>query len=122
LADALSAHDRALAFGGADGVPNPGMVEAAIQRPYTGYYRTIEKKAAALVESMAGNHGFADGNKRTTVILLHTLLTKSGYALTAADGEVIADAVENMVLASVVREMDFNDLVAWFKRRIRKTA
>jgi death-on-curing protein len=122
LADALSAHDRALTFGGVDGIPNPGMVEAAIQRPYIGYYRTIEKKAAALVESMAGNHGFADGNKRTTVILLHTLLTRSGYALSGAEDEVIADAVENMVLASVVREMDFEDLVAWFKQRITKIA
>jgi prophage maintenance system killer protein len=41
-----------------------------MDRPYNGYYRPIEKKAAALVESMGGNHGFIDGNKRTAVILI----------------------------------------------------
>jgi prophage maintenance system killer protein len=28
-----------------------------------------------------GSHGFTDGNKRTTLILLHTLITNSGYRL-----------------------------------------
>jgi prophage maintenance system killer protein len=30
---------------------------------------------------MSGNHGFVDGNKRTTIILAHLLLSKSGYSL-----------------------------------------
>ena len=65
--DALSAQERALTFGGLDGISNLSLVESAIARSYTGYYLPIWKKAAALVESMAGNHGFADGNKRTTL-------------------------------------------------------
>ena len=71
LADALSAHERALRFGGRPGVVNLGSIESAIARPYSGYHRAIGRKAAALVESMVGNHGFADGNKRTTLILLN---------------------------------------------------
>lgn len=96
------------------------MVEAAIQRPYNGYYGPIEKKAAALVQSMAGNHGFADGNKRTTVILLHTLLTKSGYRLLPAQDESIEDAVEALVLAAVLRTMTFDQMVTWFKQRLKR--
>ena len=63
------------------------MVESAVARPYSGYHLRIENKAAALVESVAQNHGFLDGNKRTSVILLHTLLNKSGYELVAVRGE-----------------------------------
>jgi death on curing protein len=121
LADALSAHERALKFGGLEGIPNPGLVESAINRPYSGYHRKIEQKAAALVESMAGNHGFADGNKRTTLILLHTLLTKSGYALKPAKtGEDMQDVAEKMILDSVTKIMSFDDLVEWFRTRIRR--
>jgi death-on-curing protein len=97
------------------------MIESALARPHNGYYRTIEQKAAALTQSMATNHGFIDGNKRTTVILLDTMLTKSGYKLTAAESDhSLEDAVEDMVLRVVSGDLDFPALVDWFKTRIRK--
>ena len=97
------------------------MVESAINRPYTGYYRPMAKKAAALIQSMATNHGFADGNKRTTVILLHTLLKKSGYELVMLpEDPALGDAVEEMVLGVVNRQMDFDELVNWLKARLQK--
>ena len=121
FADALSAHERALTFGGLDGMPNPSMIESALARPYSGYYRRIEQKAAALAESMATNHGFADGNKRTTVILLHTLLAKSGYELSRADSrESLNDAIEEMVLGIVNHTLGHDEIVRWFQRRIRR--
>ncbi|MBM3541298.1 MAG: type II toxin-antitoxin system death-on-curing family toxin, partial [Alphaproteobacteria bacterium] len=83
----MSAHRRALEFGGRAGVLDIGLVESAIGRPYSGFYRSLPAKAAALIQSMATNHGFADGNKRTTVILLDTLLTKSGYRLRPLRGD-----------------------------------
>ena len=54
---------RALLFGGLPGIRDLGLIESAVSRPFTGYYRSIESKAAALVQSMSGNHGFIDGNK-----------------------------------------------------------
>ena len=120
LADALSAHERALTFGGRPGISNIGLVESAIARPYSGYYRPIAYKLAALVESMARNHGFSDGNKRTTVILMDLLLTKSGYELTAYEEEDSPKSVEEMVLSVVTHRIEFDGLVDWFSRRIRK--
>jgi death on curing protein len=121
LADALSAHARALRFGGVAGIPNLGLVQSAIGRPYTGYYRSLERKAAALVWSMSRNHGFADGNKRTTLILLHTMLTKSGYRLAAHhDDASIQTAAETMILDVVTGKLTFEQLSAWLKSRIRK--
>lgn len=117
----MSAHERALAFGGRPGIPNLGMVESAIQRPYSGYHRAMARKAAALVESMATNHGFADGNKRTTVILLHLLVRKSGYAIVPIfDMNSPSQEVESMVLDVVNHNLDYDGLVEWFRQRLYK--
>lgn len=102
-------------------MPNPNMIESAIARPYSGYYRSIQQKAAALAESMATNHGFADGNKRTTVILLHTLLTKSGYELTRLDAhESMNDAVEELILGIVNHSLSHDEVVHWFRSRTKR--
>ena len=119
LADALAAHERALLFDGVQGVVNLGSIESAIARPYSGYYCTIHRKAAALVESMVRNHGFADGNKRTTVFLLQLLIKESGYRLRPfqEQGEINLE-VEDMILGVARNEISFDDLVLWFERRI----
>jgi death on curing protein len=96
------------------------MVESAIARPYNGYYRNIASKAAALVHSVSGNHGFTDGNKRTAIILLHTLLTRSGYKLVALEGENLEMAAEEMVVNVVKGVLNFDQLQEWLKVRIRK--
>ena len=103
------------------GTPNPGLVESAIGRPYNRHYRSIEEKCAALVESVSRNHGFADGNKRTTVILLHILVTKSNYKLCPGTRHENLDAaIEQMVIDVVTKVLTFNELVAWLRARIRR--
>lgn len=116
LDDALDAHDLALQFGGGrPGELNRGSIESAIGRPYSGYHRPIRRKAAALVESMAGNHGFADGNKRTTLILLGLLLGRSGYRLNASNHEV-----EEMILSVAKGELNFDGIHDWLKERVER--
>ena len=117
--DALDAHEQALRFGGRPGVINLGSIESAITRPR--YYRTIRHKAAALVESMVGNHGFADGNKRTTLILLNLLLERSGYRLASSERHVsIQKEVEDMILDVARKRLSFDDLAKWFGKRITR--
>lgn len=121
MADALAAHQRALSYGGRDGIPNPGLVQSALARPYNGYYRQIHAKAAAFVQSMSSNHGFADGNKRTTLLLLETLLERSGYRLVpGAPQESLELATEQMILDVVTHQLSFDELVAWLKLRIAR--
>lgn len=120
LADALSAHDQALKFGGLPGVIDLSLIQSALGRPYSGYYPSIHHKAAVLVESMARNHGFMDGNKRTTLLLLHTLLVRSGYQLRPETGENINQAVEEMILGVVNRTLLLDECVSWLKVRIHK--
>ena len=97
-----------------------GSIEAAIARPYSGYYRLIAQKAAALLHSLATNHGFIDGNKRTALFMTALLLTRSGYKLRDDDEDLLNREVEEMVLAVVEHRMNFDDLKAWFKERIVK--
>ncbi|MFN7597855.1 MAG: Fic family protein [Cereibacter sp.] len=50
------------------------LIESAISRPYSGYHRSIARKSAALLHSVATNHGFVDGNKRTAWFLAMILI------------------------------------------------
>jgi death-on-curing protein len=92
------------------------LIESALARPYSGYHRTIERKAAAILHSMVGNHGFVDGNKRTAWLLTELLIDRSGYELDIADDAPIDD----LVVAVAEGGMTFDDLVAWFKARLRR--
>ena len=65
VADVLAMHTVLVQrHGGALGVRDAGALEAALFRPQTGYYDDIVAEAAALMESLAINHPFIDGNKR----------------------------------------------------------
>ena len=120
MADALSAHERALLSGGRPGILNLNLIHSAIERPYSGYYRSMPRKAAALVQSMATNHGFVDGNKRTTLILTYTLIARSGYDLIAAEdcGDIEIEFED--LLLSVSDHLPFEEIVAWFSARLTK--
>ncbi|MBD3786791.1 MAG: hypothetical protein IE922_07440 [Sphingomonadales bacterium] len=65
---------------------------------------------------MAGNHGFTDGNKRTAWLLVEILIARSGYHLEISDEEPIDD----LVVAVVSKEIDFDALVEWFQRRLAR--
>ncbi len=68
-------------FGGAHGLFNEGLLEAALYRPQSGYYKDLLEKAAALLESLAMNHPFVDGNKRIAFFATDTFLRLNGYFL-----------------------------------------
>lgn len=67
---------------------------------------------------MARNHGFVDGNKRTTLILVHTLLTKSGYELDALGNDINIE-IEELILGAAAG-IPFDEIVTWFTARLRR--
>ncbi len=77
-------------YGGADGVRDPGLLEAALFRPQTGYYEDIVQEAAALLESLAINHCFTDGNKRVAVGATVVFLKINGFHMNC-DGLAVYD-------------------------------
>jgi death-on-curing protein len=82
VAEATEFHKQLIdEFGGTHGLLDKGRLEAAILRPQTGYYGTLAEEAAALMESLANNHAFLDGNKRTSLAVTDTFLRLSGSYL-----------------------------------------
>ena len=99
-------------FGGLHGVRDKNAVEAAVFRPQIGYYNSIEEEAAALMESLANNHGFVDGNKRIAFAAAATFLEINGYRL-----EVSVRQGYDFIYGSLDRnEFRFPQILAWIRR------
>ena len=82
VADVLGMHTVLMQrYGGAGGVRDPGALEADLFRPQTGYYADIIAEAAALLESLAINHPFVDGNKRIAFAAADVFLRINGWCL-----------------------------------------
>jgi death on curing protein len=109
-----------MTFGGLPGVKREADIRSALGRPYSGYHRSISAKAAALLQAMAKNHGFSDGNKRTAVLLTVDMIDRSGYKLKPLGREQLNIEIGNMVLRVVNNEMTFEQIKEWFRLRIRK--
>ncbi len=73
---------------------DPGALEAALFRPQTGYCDDIVAEAAALVESLAINHPFVDGNKRIAFASADVFLRINGWRLRRAPGQIYAQMMQ----------------------------
>jgi death on curing protein len=119
LADVLAMHDDQIArYGGSAGVRDFGLLEAALFRPQTGYYVDVIEEAAALWDSLAQNHPFVDGNKRTAFAATYTFLAINGARLTA-DGEVTFGFISGLYAD---RNFAFAELVLWLRRNVTLSA
>jgi len=97
VTEVLEIHaDQIDTFGGADGIRDPGLIEAALYRPQTGYYDDEIEQAAALWESFAMNHPFVDGNKRVAFAVTETFLTINGIAITAESDTIYHFIIERL--------------------------
>ena len=84
LVEVLAIHqDQIERYGGSHGIRDLGLLESALYRPQTGYYADLIEEAAALWESLAQNHAFIDGNKRTAFAATYTFLAINGIRITA---------------------------------------
>lgn len=65
-------------FGGTTGIRDQGALASALMRPQLGYYDGLIEEAAALMESLANNHPFVDGNKRVAFFVTDAFLRLNG--------------------------------------------
>lgn len=75
------------------GVKDSNLLSSAVARQHTGLgnvrkYPTIEMASAALFHSLALNHAFHNGNKRTALVALLAQLDENGLVLTATEQEL----------------------------------
>jgi death on curing protein len=103
-------------YGGIRGVRDKGLLESAVFRPQIGYYSSAAEEAAALMESLANNHPFLDGNKRVAFAAAHTFLLINGYDL-----EVDPLDASNFVIQSLATgEFRFGPILKWINDHIRQ--
>lgn len=108
--DVLAIHaDQIERYGGSQGVRDPGLLEAALFRPQTGYYPSLVDEAAALWESLSQNHPFVDGNKRTAFAAAYVFLLINGLRIVARD----EDAQEFVLELYESGQLKFENLRAW---------
>ncbi len=115
VADVLAIHsDQIERYGGSAGVRDPGLLEAALYRPQTGHYKDLIEEASALWESLAQNHPFVDGNKRTAFAATYTFLVINGARL-SADSQNIYAFIAGLYSR---RDFSFDALVTWLREHV----
>jgi death-on-curing protein len=117
VAEVLAMHaDQIDRYGGSQGLRDPGLLEASLYRPQTGYYADLIEEAAALWESLAQNHAFIDGNKRAAFAALYTFLAINGARL-------MPDAEETYAFITTLYESNqfsFEKLVPWLRSHVER--
>jgi death-on-curing protein len=101
-------------FGGTAGVRDPGLLESALARPRSGYYASLSAQAAALMQSLTGNHAFVDGNKRVAFAATAVFLRMNGYALVAGADEAERILVDEVIVARV----DVAVIAQWLEQHL----
>lgn len=116
IEDFLKLHDFSINdYGGAVGIRDIGLLESAIPRPFQTFdgedlYKTSIKKAAALGKSLIINHPFIDGNKRTGMLGMFTLLLEYDLIVKASE-----QAAYDFTIQISTGEIKFNEIVLWLK-------
>jgi len=101
--------------GGMHGVRELGLLLSAVARPQATFdgqdlYPNLFLKAAALLESLVGNHAFVDGNKRTAITSAGLFLRINGYRLTADNQQL-----EAFILQCAQRLISLEQMALWLK-------
>lgn len=113
----LVLHDRSIALhGGAAGLRDEGLLESALSRPANRFHYEGETDictlAATYLVAVAGNHPFADGNKRAAFLAAGLFLGKNGLRLIATQAEAA-----QRVLAVAAGDHDIEALGEWIRVR-----
>ncbi len=117
LAETLELHKRLIdRFGGSLGIRDRGLIESALARPQSGYYNSLSEQAAALLQSLALNHAFVDGNKRVAFTLSAVFLRMNGYRLIVEtdNGE---DFIVNQVIGA---KANLEKITMWLELHMHK--
>ncbi len=103
-------------FGGSKGLAKKESLEAALMRPQSGYYKNIFEEAAALMESLAMNHPFIDGNKRVAFFATDVFLRLNNYFIDC-DNMLAYDFFMKLFKSN---SFNYDSLLPWLKNHINK--
>jgi len=115
VVEVLAIHDALIRrYGGTPGVRDPGALESALYRPQTGYYADLVAEAAALLESLAINHPFIDGNKRVAFAVTDVFLRINGHRIRGSSEDIHAELMGLFETGT----FDLAHLEPWLRARV----
>ncbi|MDP3523203.1 MAG: Fic family protein [Hoeflea sp.] len=112
MEDVLAIHARQIEkFGGAGGLRDAGLLDAAIKRPQSGYYADLIEEAAALWESLTMNRCFIDGNKLVGFASVCVFLRLNDVKIVASEFEATRFVLDNIEQGTFTKDT----LDAWLR-------
>jgi len=102
-------------FGGPQGLRDQAALESAPLRPQLRYYNEISEGAAALTKSIAMNHPFVEGNKRTAFYTTDAFLRMNGRSIDWDNQE----AYEFFMHSFDTHSFRFDRLHEWLKQHVK---
>lgn len=115
----LLLHDESLAeHGGASGIRDEGLLDAALARPRNlAAYGEPDASdlAAGYGFGLAKNHAFVNGNKRAAFLAVGLFLWLNGYRLAASQAEATLT-----MLALAAGELDEAAFANWIRAHVTK--
>ena len=116
IGEAIAIHDALIQeFGGSMGLRDEGALASAVMRPQLGYYDSLIEEAAALMESLANNHPFVDGNKRVAFFVTDVFLRLNGHFIDCDSVE----AYEFFMRLFEMHSFRFAQLLPWLEGKVK---
>ena len=117
IEEVIAIHDDLIEqFGGSYGLRDMGALESALFRPQMGYYDGLNEEAAALMESLAMNHPFIDGNKRVAFFVTAAFLRLNGWFIDCDSRE----AYTHFMQLFDTNSFRFAELKVWLEEHVRE--
>ena len=110
----VAIHDEQLTIhGGSDGLRDAVLLESALDRPRNKWayeHAELPELAAAYGYGIAKNHPFVDGNKRTSLLAIYTLLGVNEIDFRVVEAEAAA-----MIVSLAAGEVGEEGLARWIR-------
>lgn len=102
-------------YGGTSGILNQGTLELLVYKVTR--ENDVFKQAAQILHTIAAQHPFFDGNKRTAFATAENILRDSGYYLHADDDEVV-----NLMQKIAEYKCNVKTIEKWIIEKARTTS
>ncbi len=115
---ALKIHQQQVQrFGGINGIRDKGLLESALGAPRQtwDYTQDIYQAAAQYCYSIANNHPFLDGNKRTATACMLVFLVKNGIKPMMSNADLY-----KWVIAVTINTMQRDELAECLRQNCKK--
>ena len=84
----IEIHDRIIQkYGGSGGILNEGTLDLLVYK--ISRANDVFKQAALILHTIAAQHPFIDGNKRTSLVTAENVLRDAGLYVNADDDEIV---------------------------------